>query len=127
MDNKHTPTAVAAASTGTFHRRTSSGISDDAATSAHEFMAGNIRRSSSGVTDDAAKAAREFVRLAQAQSKPPGLNDDLVDKTHKFLDGNATNRTSHSKHLPDVTIPGMTDQILEEALEFEDSVEKSGK
>jgi len=127
MSDKTTPATAASTGTGISHRRTSSGISDDVASSAHEFMAGNIRRSSSGVTDDAAKAAHDFVRLAQGQGKRPGLNDDLVDKAHKFLDGPATHRTSHSAYLPDVTIPGMTDQIVEEALEFEDSIEKSGK
>ena len=107
------------------HRRSSSGISDEVAKSAHDFMAGTIRRASSGVTDDAARAARDFMR----SSKPsgPGLSDSLTEQTHRFLDGPATHRESHSKHLPDVTIPGMTDEIVEEALEFVDSVEKMGK
>ncbi|EXJ62775.1 hypothetical protein A1O7_03214 [Cladophialophora yegresii CBS 114405] len=88
--------------TGASHRRSSSGISEDAARSAHEFMSGTIRRSSSGVTDDAATAAREFMR--SSKDSGPGLNDDLADKMHKFMQGPATHRESHSKHLPDVTV-----------------------
>jgi hypothetical protein len=34
----------------------------------------------------------------------PGLNDDLTDKMHRFMDGPATHRESHSKYLPDVTV-----------------------
>ncbi|KIX10010.1 uncharacterized protein Z518_01091 [Rhinocladiella mackenziei CBS 650.93] len=116
---------VTAAPTGSSHRRSSSGISDDAAKSAHDFMAGAIRRSSSGITDEAAKAAHDFMQASKASG--PGLSDDLTEKAHKFMDGPATHRESHSKHLPDVTLPGITDEIVEEALEFEESVEKTGK
>lgn len=49
--------------TGASHRRSSSGISDAAAQTAHDFMTGTMRRSSSGVTDDAAKSAREVSHL----------------------------------------------------------------
>ncbi|KAK4936424.1 hypothetical protein LTR10_022698 [Elasticomyces elasticus] len=111
--------------TGTSHRRSSSGISDDAAKSAHDFMTGMIRRSSSGITDDAATAAHNLMRSAKGTG--PGLNDDLTEKAHKFMDGPATHRESHSKYLPDVTVPGVTDQIAEEALEFVDSAERLGK
>lgn len=92
--------------TGASHRRSSSGISDEAAKSAHDFMAGTIRRSSSGVTDDAARQARDFMRTTKATTATsgPGLNDDLTDKMHKFMEGPATHRESHSKHLPDVTV-----------------------
>ncbi|OAP61060.1 hypothetical protein AYL99_03261 [Fonsecaea erecta] len=133
MENKHeTPTTALPASTGSSgmgasHRRSSSGISDDAAKSAHDFMAGTIRRSSSGVTDDAARAAREFVRSSSSSgsSKAPGLNDDLTQKMHNFMEGPATHRESHSKYLPDVTMPGITDEVVEEAVEFVDGVEKT--
>ncbi len=88
-------------------------------------MSGTIRRSSSGVTDDAATAAHDFMRSAKGTG--PGLTDELAEKSHKFMDGPATHRESHSKYVPDVTVPGLTDQIVEEALEFEDNVEKTGK
>jgi len=127
MDDKITPAAAATTDIGVDPHGNSSAISDDPAKSAYGSMTGNIRRSSSGVTDDAAEAARDFVRSAQAQGTRPGLSDDIVSKAHKFLDGTATHRTSHSKHLPDVTLPGVTDQIAEEALEFEESIEKSGR
>ncbi|KIW71198.1 hypothetical protein PV04_03393 [Phialophora macrospora] len=120
MDSKPTT----ALPTGASHRRSSSGISDDAAKSAHDFMAGTIRRSSSGVTDDAARAAREFMHSPKGSG--PGLNDDLADKMHRFMEGPATHRESHSKYLPDVTVPGITDEVAEEALEFVDGVEKMG-
>lgn len=126
MESKHT-TPATAAPTGASHRRTSSGISDDAAKSAHDFMAGTIRRSSSGVTDDAARAARDFMRSSSSSSgnHGPGLSDDLTEKMHRFMEGPATHRESHSKHIPDVTVPGVTDEIAEEALEFVDGVENS--
>jgi hypothetical protein len=57
----------------------------------------------------------------------PGLNDDLTDKAHTFMNGPATHRESHSKYLPDVTLPGLTDDIAEEALEFVDTAEKQAK
>lgn len=118
-------TPATAAPTGASHHRSSSGISDDAARSAHEFMSGTIRRSSSGVTDEAAQAAHDFMRTSKGTG--PGLNDDLTEKAHKFLDGPATHRESHSKYLPDVTLPGVTDEIAEEALEFVEAVEKTNK
>ncbi|KIW56850.1 hypothetical protein PV05_05471 [Exophiala xenobiotica] len=124
MTSKHA-TPATAAPMGTSHRRSSSGISDDVAQSAHDFMSGTIRRSSSGVTDDAATAAHDFMRSAKGTG--PGLTDELAEKSHKFMDGPATHRESHSKYVPDVTVPGLTDQIVEEALEFEDNVEKTGK
>ena len=93
----------AGAGAGASLRRTSSsGISDDAAKTAHDFMAGTIRRSSSGVTDDAASAAKEFMNNTKGTG--PGLDDGLADKMHKFMDGPATHRESHSKYLPDVTV-----------------------
>jgi len=110
--------------TGASHRRSSSGISDDAAQTAHDFMAGTIRRSSSGLSDDAARAARDFMRSGKGSSGP-GLNDDLTEKMHTFIDGPATHRESHSKYLPDVTLPGITDEVVEEAVEFVDGVEKT--
>ncbi|KIW12477.1 hypothetical protein PV08_09754 [Exophiala spinifera] len=128
MTSKQAVPATAGATSppmGGTRRRSSSGISDDVAKSAHDFMAGTIRRSSSGVTDDAAMAAHEFMRRAKGTG--PGLTDDLTDKAHKFMVGPATHRESHSKYLPDVTVPGLTDQIVEEAVEFEDSIEKSSK
>lgn len=88
-------------------------------------MEGTIRRSSSGVTDEAADAARDFMRSQKGTG--PGLTDDLTDKAHNFMDRTATHRESHSKHLPDVTVPGMTDEVVEEALEFTDSIEKTAK
>ncbi|KAJ9612254.1 hypothetical protein H2200_003851 [Cladophialophora chaetospira] len=110
---------------GASHRRSSSGISDDAAKTAHDFMAGTIRRSSSGVTDDAANSAREFMRTSKGSG--PGLSDDLANKAHTFMEGPATHRESHSKHLPDVTLPGITDEVAEEALEFVDGAEKTSQ
>ncbi|KIW75886.1 hypothetical protein Z517_10631 [Fonsecaea pedrosoi CBS 271.37] len=131
MENKQeTPTTALPTTTtttgsgvGASHRRSSSGISDDAAKSAHDFMAGTIRRSSSGVTDDAARAAHDFMRFSS--NRAPGLNDDLTQKMHSFMEGPATHRESHSKYLPDVTLPGITDEVVEEAVEFVDAVEKS--
>jgi len=118
-------TPATAPPTGASHRRSSSGISDEAAKSAHDFMAGTIRRSSTGVSDDAATAAHDLVRAAKGTG--PGLTDDLMQKAHRFMDGPATHRESHSKYLPDVTVPGVTDEIAEEALEFVDAVEETGK
>lgn len=123
MTSKQGTPATAAPSTS--HGRSNSGISDDAATSAHDFMVGTIRRSSTGVTDDAATAAHDFMRRAKGTG--PGLTDDLTKKAHTFMDGPATHRQSHSKYLPDVTVPGVTDEIAEEALEFVDGVEKTAK
>jgi hypothetical protein len=44
----------------------------------------------------------QFMRSSKGSG--PGLNDDLTEKMHKFMDGPATHRESHSKHLPDVTV-----------------------
>lgn len=44
----------------------------------------------------------KFVRSSKGSG--PGLNDDLADKMHTFMEGPATHRESHSKHLPDVTV-----------------------
>ncbi|KAI1617993.1 hypothetical protein EDD36DRAFT_459653 [Exophiala viscosa] len=118
-------TPPSAVPTDTNHRRSSSGISDDVAKSAHDFMAVTIRRSSSGISDDAATAAHNFMRSVKGTG--PGLNDDLTEKAHIFMDGPATHCESHSKYLPDVTVPGVTDQIAEEALEFVDNAEKLEK
>jgi hypothetical protein len=126
MNKDATPSTAAPGPGGSSgHRRSSSGISDDAAQSAHDFMAGTIRRSSTGVTDDAARLAREFVRSSKGTG--PGLSDELTEKAHTFMEGPAIRRESHSKYLPDVTLPGVTDEIVEEALEFVDGVEKANK
>jgi hypothetical protein len=94
----------------TSHRRSSSGISDDAAKQAHDFLTGSMRR------------------MSDAQSPhSPGLNDELVKQTHVFWDSTATRRESHSKYLPDVTLPGMTDEVVEEALEFIEGTEGEKK
>lgn len=90
----------------TGHATSTTGISDDAAKEAHDFMVSTTRR------------------LSETQSPhSPGLTDQLMQDTHVFWNATATRRESHSKHLPDVTLPGMTDEILEDALEFVDSVE----
>lgn len=88
-----------------------------------------LSTSTTGISDDAAKEAHDFMlsstrRLSETQSPhSPGLTDQLMQDTHVFWNATATRRESHSKHLPDVTLPGMTDEILEEALEFVDGVE----
>jgi hypothetical protein len=57
--------------------------------------------------------------MSDAQSPhSPGLTDELMQQTHVFWDSTATRRTSHSKYLPDVTSPGMTDQVVEGVFEF---------
>ena len=62
--------------------------------------------------------------MSDAQSPhSPGLTDQLMQDTHVFWDSTATRRESHSKYLPDVTLPGMTDEIIEEAIEFVDAAE----
>ena len=82
------------------------GISDDTAKTAHDFMASTIRR------------------MSDAQSPhSPGLTDELMQQTHVFWDATATRRKSHSKYLPDVTLPGMTDQVVEGVLEFVEGTE----
>ena len=80
--------------------------------------------STTGISDDTAKTAHDFMasttrRMSDAQSPhSPGLTDELMQQTHVFWDATATRRKSHSKHLPDVTLPGMTDQVVEGVLEF---------
>lgn len=75
--------------------------------------------SKTGISDDAAKTAHDFMmsttrRMSDAQSPhSPGLTDELMQQTHVFWDSTATRRQSHSKYLPDVTLPGMTDQVVE--------------
>jgi hypothetical protein len=82
------------------------GISDDTAQTAHDFMASTTRR------------------MSDAQSPhSPGLTDELLQQTHVFWDATATRRKSHSKYLPDVTLPGMTDQVVEGVLEFVEGTE----
>jgi len=64
-------------------------------------------------------------RLSDAQSpRSPGLTDQLIHDTHVFWDSTATRRESHSRYLPDVTVPGMTDEVVEEAVEFVEGVEE---
>jgi hypothetical protein len=46
-----------------------------------------------------------------------------MQQTHVFWDSTATRRKSHSKHLPDVTLPGMTDHVVEGVLEFVEGTE----
>lgn len=76
------------------------------------------RTSTTGITDDTAQTAHDFVssttrRLSDAQSPhSPGLTDELMQQTHTFWDSTATRRKSHSKYLPDGTVPGMTDQVV---------------
>jgi hypothetical protein len=80
--------------------------------------------STTGISEDAAKSAHDFIssttrRMSDAQSPhSPGLTDELMQQTHVFWDSTATRRTSHSKYLPDVTSPGMTDQVVEGVFEF---------
>jgi hypothetical protein len=51
-----------------------------------------------------------------------------MQQTHVFWDSTATRRKSHSKYLPDVTSPGMTDQIVEGFSRFiEDAEDKSNE
>ena len=85
--------------------------------------------STTGISDDTAKTAHDFMtsttrRMSDAQSPhSPGLTDELMQQTHVFWDSTATRRKSHSKHLPDVTLPGMTDQVVEGVLEFVEGTE----
>jgi hypothetical protein len=82
-----------------------------------------------GISDEVAKEAHDFIlsstrRMSDSQSPhSPGLTDELMKQTHVFWDSTATRRESHSKHIPDVTLPGMTDEVIEEALEFTESTE----
>jgi hypothetical protein len=83
------------------------GISDDTVKTAHDFMASTTRR------------------MSDAHSPhSPGLTDELMQQTHVFWDSTATRRKSHSKHLPDVTLPGMTDQVVEGMSDFAEVFEK---
>jgi hypothetical protein len=85
--------------------------------------------STTGISDDTAKTAHDFMvsttrRMSDAQSPhSPGLTDELMQQTHVFWDATATRRKSHSKYLPDVTLPGMTDQVVEGVLEFVEGTE----
>jgi hypothetical protein len=90
---------------------TTTGISKDTAQTAHDFMSSTTRR------------------MSDAQSPhSPGLTDELMQQTHVFWDSTATRRKSHSKHLPDVTLPGMTDQVVQGMVEFVETAEgKSSK
>jgi hypothetical protein len=90
--------------------------------------------SKTGISDDAAKTAHDFMmsttrRMSDAQSPhSPGLTDELMQRTHVFWDSTATRRQSHSKYLPDVTLPGMTDQVVEGVFDFiEDAEIKSNE
>lgn len=91
--------------------------------------ADSVGPSTTGISDDAAKTAHDFMasttrRMSDAQSPhSPGLTDELMQQTHVFWDATATRRKSHSKHLPDVTLPGMTDQVVEGVLEFVEGTE----
>jgi hypothetical protein len=83
-----------------------------------------------GISDDTAKTAHDFMssttrRLSDAQSPhSPGLTDELMQQTHVFWDSNATRRKSHSKYLPDETLPGMTDQVVKDVGVFVDEAER---
>lgn len=85
--------------------------------------------STTGISDDAAKTAHDFIssttrRMSDAQSPhSPGLTDELLQQTHVFWDSNATRRRSHSKYLPDETLPGMTDQVVEDVSVFVETAE----
>ncbi len=85
-----------------------------------------------GISDDAAKTAHDFIssttrRMSDAQSPhSPGLTDELLQQTHVFWDSNATRRKSHSKYLPDETLPGMTDQVVENVAVFVEAAEGEG-
>jgi hypothetical protein len=82
------------------------GISEDTAQTAHDFMRSTMRR------------------MSDAQSPhSPGLTDELMQQTHVFWDSTATRRKSHSKHLPDVTLPGMTDRVVQGMVEFVETAE----
>lgn len=85
-----------------------------------------------GISDNAAKTAHDFIstttrRMSDSQSPhSPGLTDELLQQTHVFWDSNATRRKSHSKYLPDETLPGMTDQVVEDVSVFVDTAEGEG-
>jgi len=80
--------------------------------------------STTGISEETAQTAHDFMlsttrRMSDAQSPhSPGLTDELMQQTHVFWDSTATRRKSHSKHLPDVTLPGMTDQVVQGMVEF---------
>jgi hypothetical protein len=95
----------------------------------HLHTADSGPSSTTGISDDTAKTAHDFMtsttrRMSDAQSPhSPGLTDELMQQTHVFWDSTATRRKSHSKYLPDVTLPGMTDQVVEGVLEFVEGTE----
>ncbi len=90
------------------------------------------RHTATGISDDAAKTAHDFIstttrRMSDAQSPhSPGLTDELLQQTHVFWDSNATRRKSHSKYLPDETLPGMTDRVVEDVSVFVEAAEGEG-
>lgn len=97
-------TTAAAAATPSGHATT--GISEDAAQTAYDFMRSTTRR------------------MSDAQSPhSPGLTDELMQQTHVFWDSTATRRKSHSKYLPDVTLPGMTDRVVQGMVDFVETAE----
>src|SRR2546423_5414152 len=61
--------------------------------------------STTGISEDAAQTAQDFMRsttrrMSDAQSPhSPGLTDELMQQTHVFWDSTATRRKSHSKYL----------------------------
>jgi len=88
-----------------------------------------LQTATTGISDDVAKSAHDFMlsttrRMSDAQSPhSPGLTDELMQQTHVFWDSTATRRKSHSKYLPDVTLPGMTDQVVEGVFDFVEEAE----
>jgi hypothetical protein len=91
--------------------------------------AGSSADSATGISEETAQTAHDFMlsttrRMSDAQSPhSPGLTDELMQQTHVFWDSTATRRKSHSKHLPDVTLPGMTDQVVQGMVEFVEGAE----
>lgn len=85
--------------------------------------------STTGISDDVAKTAHDFMtsttrRMSDAQSPhSPGLTNELMQQTHVFWNSTATRRESHSKYLPDVTSPGITDQVVEGVFDFTEEAE----
>lgn len=56
------------------------------------------------------------------QAHSPGLTDDLADKAHSFF-VTSKRRHSHSKHIPDITEPGLTDKVVQDVGVFEEQAE----
>ena len=88
--------------------------------------------STTGISDDTAKTAHDFIssttrRMSDAHSPhSPGLTDELMQQTHVFWDSTATRRKSHSKYLPDETLPGITDQVVDDVSVFVEVAEGEG-